>query len=274
MKKEHKFFITSLFLVVLFSATSLQADVANKKWLNWQDTSIAGLYGGGFKVDPSDQGTITIEHASDWSFGDMFVFLDNTKFSNDAINSLGDSWAWYGEATVRLSISKLTNTNINFSILKDILFATNYEHGSDRDSTESLLLGVGFDMDLSALSFIGLDNLKYFQLNLYKRNDLHSNNSGFKNYQITAVTALPFQIGKVKFLADGYLDYVFSSGPQDENFHLNPQIKMDLGNFYGEPDKLFVGTELDYWSNKYGIKDSSTFATNQFAASFLVKYHF
>lgn len=281
IKKEHKFWLICISLISLFFPMSVLAEEQGDKWLNWQDTSITGLYGGKFEVDPSDQATVTLEHASDWSFGDMYMFLDGTRFSHGDRNGRGDSTQYYGEATVRLSIGKLTDTDIRFSIFQqdlvifeDILFAASYERGSDRDATESILLGVGFDFDLSAFSLIGLNKLKYFQVNVYARNDVHSDDTGFEDYQITVVTALPFQIGKAKFLADGYIDYVFGKGPQHANFHLNPQIKLDLGNFYGNPDKLFVGVEIDYWRNKYGIKDSSGFDTNQCAVSGIIKYHF
>lgn len=281
IKKEHKFWLICISLISLFFPMSVLAEEQGDKWLNWQDTSITGLYGGKFEVDPSDQATVTLEHASDWSFGDMYMFLDGTRFSHGDRNGKGDRDQYYGEATVRLSIDKLTGTDSHFSIFQqdlvifeDILFAASYERGSDRDATESILLGVGFDFDLSAFSLIGLNKLKYFQVNVYARNDVHSDDTGFEDYQITVVTALPFQIGKAKFLADGYIDYVFGKGPQHANFHLNPQIKLDLGNFYGNPDKLFVGVEIDYWRNKYGIKDSSGFDTNQCAVSGIIKYHF
>jgi nucleoside-specific outer membrane channel protein Tsx len=227
IKNKHKYWLTCISLIFLLSSKGVLAG-EHDKWLNWQDTSIAGLYGGGFEVDPSDQTTITLEHASDWSFGDLFMFLDGTKYSHGDVNGNGDREAWYGEITARLSTGKLTDTDFHFSIFqqdlvifKDILFAINYERGRDRDATE-----------------------------------------------------FPFQIGKAKFLADGYFDYVFGSGPQHANFHFNPQIKLDLGNFYGSPDKLFVGVEIDYWTNKYGIKDSSAFDTDQFAVSGIIKYHF
>jgi len=282
MKHIYKFFLAGISLASLLSPMSVAAEEQDDKWLNWQDNSITGLYGGGFEVDPSDQGTITLEHASDWSFGDLFMFLDGTKYSHGDRNGNGDKEAWYGEIAPRLSIGKLTNTDFHFSIFqqdlvifKDILLAAAYERGDDRDATESLLLGVGFDFDLSAFNLIGLDKLRYFQFNLYARNDFHSDDAGFKDYQITVSTALPFQIGKAKFLADGFFDYVFGTGPQHSNFHFNPQVKLDLGHLSGgKSDQLFVGVEIDYWTNKYGIKDSSAFETDQFAVSGLIKYHF
>jgi nucleoside-specific outer membrane channel protein Tsx len=59
------------------------------------------------------------------------------------------------------------------------------------------------------------------------------------------------------------------------NLHFNPQLKYDLGKSLGyEAKHLYVGIEYDYWSDKYGIKDSQYFTTDQNTVSALVKYHF
>ena len=38
--------------------------------------------------------------------------------------------------------------------------------------------------------------------------------------------------------------------------------------------QLYVGIEYDYWKDKYGIKDTDAFDTDQNTASLLVKVHF
>ena len=49
----------------------------------------------------------------------------------------------------------------------------------------------------------------------------------------------------------------------------------DLGKALHLGEKqLYVGVEYDYWKNKYGIKDSDAFTTDQNTMSFLVKVHF
>lgn len=263
-----------ILLFTLLSSDVLAEDEGGKEWLNWQDTSITLLYGGGFKVDPSDQITGTFEYANDWRYGDTFIFVDSTHYTNGKTNSDGDRNSWYGEIQPRLSASKITGSNIGFGFIKDVLLASTYERGKDRDATESLLLGIGLDVDVNSLGFGDLDGWRYLQLNLYMRNDFADESTGFQDYQLTVVTAVAFEIGKSKFLVDGYLDYVIGNKVRYPNFHLNPQVKLDLGNYYAKPNKLFFGLEVDYWTNKYGIKDSSEFETDQFTASALIKYHF
>ena len=92
-------------------------------------------------------------------------------------------------------------------------------------------------------------------------------------------------VGNSDILIDGFMDWVVnnkdaSSSERNQsdyhaNLHFNPQIKYDLGKSMGyEAKHLYVGIEYDYWSDKYGIKDSHGFPTDQNTASLLLKYHF
>ena len=96
---------------------------------------------------------------------------------------------------------------------------------------------------------------------------------GFSDMQITLATAYPFEIGGSQFLVDGYFDWVLGLGDEGWNFHINPQVTMDLGSLWSKPGNLYAGLEFDLWWNKYQIPDSSAFDTNQAAVSLLVKYH-
>jgi nucleoside-specific outer membrane channel protein Tsx len=91
--------------------------------------------------------------------------------------------------------------------------------------------------------------------------------------QVTMVAGYPFEIGAARFLVDGYFDWVVGFGSEDWSYHLNPQIKLDLGHFWGKPEKLYVGVEPSFWWNKYQIPSSSAFESDQQAVSLMVKYH-
>ena len=262
-------------------ATSAAA-AADKKLMLWMDNSITGLAGGGFEVDDGDQFTGTFEHASGWSFGDLFLFWDYTKFNHA---NGADNTTWYGEITPRFSIGKILNKDLSFSIFgqdlvvwKDTLLAVSYERGRRAKNTETLLLGLGFDLDLSALGVFG-DRFNYFQVNFFARNELNccagdNPDGGFDDLQITVSASYPIEIGKTKFLIDGFFDFVAGYGPQEQNFHFVPQIKLDIGNFWGKPEALYAGVEIDYWINKFGLEGSDTFDTDQLAISGIVKFHF
>ena len=87
-------------------------------------------------------------------------------------------------------------------------------------------------------------------------------------------------MGKSDILIDGFMDWVVDNdenrrGTYHANLHFNPQIKYDLGKALSWGEKqLYVGIEYDYWKDKYGIADTSSFDTDQNTASLLVKVHF
>jgi nucleoside-specific outer membrane channel protein Tsx len=255
---------------------------ASPSYINWSDNSVTMLpYGWGFEVDPSEQSTLTFEHVHDSAIGDLFVFLDASHFHDSPAG--GDEDTWYGEISPRLSLGKTLDRDLSFALfnrslfeVKDVLVAAQYERGEDADVAEAALIGVGFDLDIRETGLLGpLGKFKYIQLNLYGRAELAEGvEHGIRDMQVTMVAARPFTIGSAKFLVDGYFDWVLGIGSEDWSYHLNPQLKLDVGNYWGSPDKFFAGLEVDLWWNKYQIPDSQAFETDQYAVSLMAKYHF
>ena len=252
-----------------------------KPFIQWSDNSLTLLpYGWGFEVDPDEQSTFTYEHVHGSKIGDLFVFFDSIRF-HDGPNGADDS-TWYGEISPRLSLGKMLGKDLSFTLskhslfeAKDVLIAATYERGEDADVAEAALVGVGLDLSVRESGPIGrLGQFKYLQLNVYGRSELtEGTRTGFHDVQVTVAAARPFSIGRARFLADGFFDWVVGLGSEDWNYHLNPQVSLDVGNLWGTPDKLFAGVEVDLWWNKYQIPNSPAFDTNQSAVSLLVKYH-
>lgn len=252
---------------------------ADSGYFFWTDTSLSLLpYGYGYAVDAKEQSTLTFEHAHASKLGDLFMFVDFTRFHGTD----GDSSTWYGEFGPRLSFGKLLGKDLSYTLfkrslfeIKDVLIATQYERGEDADVAEAVLLGVGLDLDLREAGILGaLGKFNYVQLNFYGRAELtEGTENGFRDMQITMAAAYPFEISGSQFLLDGYFDWVLGLGDEDWNYHINPQLTMDIGALWSTPRKLFAGLEFDLWWNKYQIPNSSAFDTNQVAVSLLVKYH-
>ncbi len=234
--------------------------------LQWQNNSLTYLYGTDFQVDPKTQQTVTFEHVSGWNFGDLFFFIDSIHYNGDK-NARGDNSSYYGEFSPRLSFGKLSGQDLSVGPIKDVLLAATYEFG--RGDLHNYLLGPGFDLDIP-----GFD---YFQLNTYyRRADTPDGGRGV--WQITPVWAYTVPAGRSDILIDGFIDWVVDNDSRSgyhANFKFNPQIKYDLGKAMNWAEKqLYVGIEYDYWKNKYGIKDSSAFKTDQSATNLIVKVHF
>ena len=236
--------------------------------LLWQNNSVTYLYGKDFKVNPEIQQTFTFEHASGWTWGDLFIFADQINYNGKADANAGNN-TYYGEISPRLSFGKLFDQKIAFGPVTDVLLAATYERGENRN--QNYLVGPGFD-----LAIPGFD---YFQLNFYNR-QTEGPRAGDNVWQITPTWAYTLPVGSSDILIDGFIDWVVdndtnSKGTYHANLHINPQIKYDLGKALKLGAKqLYVGVEYDYWKNKYGIEDSDGFKTNQSTTSFLFKYHF
>lgn len=245
----------------------------------WQNNSLTYLYGKDFKVDAGEiQQTVTFEHASGWTWGDMFLFVDNKWYNGLSGN---DGHTYYGEFSPRLSFGKITGTDLSFGPVKDVLLAFTYERGESQDDgtpNQNYLFGPAVD-----LSVPGFDR---FNVNFYYRKPDGTTGKPSGQWQITPTWAMTIPVGKSDILFDGYIDWVVNDKSKNgnelkRNFHFNPQIKYDLGKALDyTPGKLYVGIEYDYWSNKYGIEDggfvSENFVgpTDQNTFSAIVKAHF
>src|SRR5690606_9953265 len=259
-------FATGLSLAAtLFCGQALAGDL-----LLWQDNSLTYLNGIDFKVDPPRQQTLTFEHASGWSFGDLFVFVDGIRYNTEARNGAGDGHTFYGEISPRLSLGKLTGANLSFGPISDVLLAATYEFGED--DVESYLLGPALDLKLPGFDF--------FQLNTYYReSDGRRDGSGV--WQITPAWSYTLALGNSDLVIDGFMDWVVDNDDSyHANLHFNPQVKYDLAKAMGWGKRFYVGVEYDYWSDKYGIDDDSFLGdeilggTDQSAISLLLKGHF
>ena len=249
----------------LASGQALAADL-----LQWQDNSLTYLNGIDFKVDPPKQQTVTFEHASGWSFGDLFIFVDGIKYNTEATNGAGDGHTFYGEISPRLSLGKISGADLSFGPIKDVLLAATYEFGED--DVDSYLLGPAVDLNIS-----GFD---YFQLNTYLRTT-DGRRDGDNVWQITPVWSYTIPVGDSDLVIDGFMDWVVDNDDSyHANLHFNPQIKYDLGKAMGWGKRFYVGVEYDYWSDKYGIDDDGFVGseilggTDQSAISLLAKAHF
>lgn len=215
-------------------------------------------YGFNELVTHDQKFVLNLNHASGWSWGDIYSWVDIENYT-DGSNS------WYGEFAPRLSLGKLGLINLDKKgFVTDLLIASVYERG--KNDVESMLLGLGTNLNIKGFQF--------FQANLYARKDT-GRGAGFNDAQLTIAWAYPFTIGGEKFVVDGYSDYVFGWGPVAANWQISPQIKWDAGHLFGLGDGKFrTGVDIHYWKNKFGIQNTAGFDTNQFALELMVEFRF
>lgn len=281
----------SLPSLMLAGGLTLATPAMAGELLHWQDNSLTYLYGENFQrlnfneEEQRTQTTLTFEHASGWVWGDVFYFLDYVRadnlqsrgsFANGSFRQHEKNSFYYMEFSPRVSLSWLTGLDLSAGPLKDVKAAFTLEKGDGGPGTENYLYGIGLDWDVPGFAFL--------QTNLYRvkiNNQVFFADQDSNGYatQLTIAGAYPFAIGDQDFVVDGFIDW---RSPSDEagtqtSVGSSIQIKWDAGKqLFGEARRLYVGTELNMWHNKYGVKpvDGSTDGFHQTAVQALVKYHF
>ncbi|WOX04395.1 outer membrane protein OmpK [Microbulbifer pacificus] len=237
----------------------------------WSDNSLTALHGKNYEVDyslgsdDSTRNVLTFEHASGHSWGDLFIF-------SDYLVSDDDSSELYTEISPRLSLGKLSGTELAFGPVKDVLLAGQLELGNMDDPDHLTATGPHFTNKLAGIGFdLAVPGFAYFQTNFYHR----ENDDRADNEQLTLVWGLPFTLGSEQFLYDGFLDWASASRDVHASMNFTSQLKWDIGARVGKPKKLYAGLEYVHWDDKFGIKDG-TFGidSNERNVNLLLKYHF
>lgn len=223
---------------LLFAALSLSllatmnAHAADR----WSSTNLQLLHGENYNPifgSPKARTILTLEHASGWEYGDNFFFVDVTDFDDEGTNL-------YGELVSRLSLSKISDRQIGAGPLADVLLAGQMEFG---EGLRTYLYGIGTNWDLPGFAF--------FTVDFYVRDEPRLRAT--PTWQITPAWLLPFQVGPVKASLGGFIDFAGSQGERKSSIIGAPQLLVDLGNFWGTPDRLHGGIEYQFWRNQFGI---------------------
>lgn len=196
-------------------------------------TAVTLQQGRGFEVGDDRRTILTLEHASAWNWGDVYAFYDRVRGEDS------DREDYYMEVSPRFSLGNL-GLDASGGIVKDVLIATTYERG--QGGFEAWLIGPGVTFEVPWFS--------HLEANLYYRDTrgLHG-----QTWQVTIAWSLPFATGPVDWVFDGYWDI---RGEEDGNrgdSNFNPQLKIDIGKFFGQPKIVYAGIEYYNWNTKFGI---------------------
>jgi nucleoside-specific outer membrane channel protein Tsx len=149
-------------------------------------------------------------------------------------------------------------------LLKILLITSTIEFG--KGDVESFMIGPAIDFNIP-----GFD---YFNFNIYQH--FTKNDRDGETIQVTPVWKISHNLWGEKFIFEGFIDWnVNSDGNYHSNIHFNPRLKYDLDKLLNlKTGSAMLGIEYSYWKNKYGIKSSPTFDTNQSAISLILNYSF
>lgn len=189
------------------------------------------LYGWTFHEGPNrtENGnlfTLTVDNATDWKWGDTYVFADLLS------GRLGDAketdYSIYLEWQPRLSFGKILERSFAWGPFTDLLLAGEVNRAP---GLNVLLLGLGTN--------IALPEGLFWLVNVYFRND----NFNAPTYQVTTSWTIPFHLG-VGWIFTGFAD-IYGTNDSDVNLLTQPQLLIDVGEPLGlTAGQLGIGTEF------------------------------
>ncbi len=208
---------------------------------------------------------LTLQHASGWSFGDMFFFVDSLHdHHRDGINDHD----LYGELYVNFSLGKLLGKPVTLGAIKDVGVLAGFNWDMDA-KVRKYLPGLRLSWDFPGFAFLNTDFMAYLDDSAGVADGGAPRESD--SYLIDVNWARPFNIGAQSFSIEGHVEY---DGNRRNEFGsavsysvlAQPQFRWDAGKaFYGKPNQLFLGIEYQYWRNKLG-DDRTTENRPQFLA--------
>ncbi|EAT12213.1 hypothetical protein HF888_05350 [Bermanella marisrubri] len=221
----------------------------------WADNSVSVLYSDQYEFNEDEATTtMTLEHVSGHSWGDLFYFVDR--------HNGGDYKETYGEFSPNIKL-----TSIDDSLVSSVKLAYTYEFGtfqtgdfnpgnpSFHSAFDNHLLGLGADLKVPGMDFTSVYLYRAF-----------NDSSDSDDNQITLV----YGYSNGNLIIDGFLDYSFGNENDsvEDEMNFTPQITYNVGPALGLKNKLKVGVEYSYWTNQFGIDGQ-----DQNAVSLLVKAH-
>jgi len=203
--------------------------------IQWQSSNVQLLRGSNYELSDTHGTIMTFEYANQWSYGDFFMFIDQSKFDDGENNT-------YGELSPRFSLNKITGDDFSYGAITDFYISTTIERG--KGNVEAYLIGVGVDIDVPGFNF--------FNANIYSR---HNPDLEDDTWQVTLAWQYPFSIGSTVWITEGFADFAGDAGlGYVSNQYVVPRLLVDVSEIVNmKQESLWLGIEYSFWTSKYGV---------------------
>ncbi|MCY4160058.1 MAG: nucleoside-binding protein [Bacteroidetes bacterium] len=206
-----------------------------------------------FTGEYSSTNILTFQNAGTWKLGSSFFFID---FLDDATDDGFNDKEFYGEWYPTLSFPKLLGRNFKMGPVVDVAFISGLNYDGDANILK-YLPGVRLSWQIPGFIFVNTDFTSVIDYSDGTRHD-----SGFL-FDISWLKIMNF--GNQTFSFMGHAEYISAvdlkdgSGTYEAWILAQPQFVWDIGNLFDTPNAFHVGIELQYWSNKLGVKGQDEF---------------
>lgn len=237
----------NVFRILSVLAAGLAALPAWPQGLEWRDTEVQLLHGGGFRepggAHRQTRTIATVAHADGWRYGRNFAFAD---FVLDRSGSV-PCGRFYGEAYTYANLGRILGDE-TVGPLRAVSLVGGVNGGTAADDFSAgplvWLYGVCVEFKAPGFAFLNLELLRHEARHPF----------GGASWQCTLSWKRPFEIGREGFSLEGFVDHIGAKGPGGADQLLTqPQLRWDLGRHCNLAGRLWLGVEYHYWNNKYGI---------------------
>ncbi|MGV3587873.1 MAG: hypothetical protein ACO1OF_12780 [Adhaeribacter sp.] len=200
-------------------------------------TNVQFLYGRNLQQS-GDLATVTLEHFGGYGALEHFGFAD--LFNDVSLQSPSLYLEWYP----KVSLSRALGREIKSGPLSDVSLAggINVLFGGSEDFFV-YTAGPAFRFRIPGSGLLQLETYYYKQ----HGSQYHG------TYQFTPSWDIVLPVaGKARFRFRGFMDFIGDRGPGRTQYLTQPQLFYDLGNVWGKPNKIFLGSEWRYWKNVAG----------------------
>lgn len=195
---------------------------------------------------------LTMQHASQWKFGDNFFFVDFIDDGNDdGFNEMDAYGEWYSN----LSLGKVTGSELGFGPIADFGLLAGVALGTDANFRQ-WLPGARISWSLPRFIFLNTD----FMLGIDAGRGLEGGSPPeLENRLVVDVNGLlVFNLAGQSFSVAGHAEYAAATTDELDtdipaSILAQPQLRWDIGQALGGgANGLQMGVEYQYWSSKLG----------------------
>lgn len=226
-------------MLLVFAFTLLFSRQAEAQVIYQGGSNVQLLYGRNLKQS-GDLATVTVEHFGGYKALEQFVFAD--MFNDASLASPNVYMEWYP----KVSLSRATGHEVKLGPISDVLLSggINVLFGGTEDFFV-YTAGPAFKFRVPGSGLLQLET--YY----YKQHGAEYEGT----YQFTPSWDIPLPVSEtVNLRFRGFMDFIGDRGPGSTQYLTQPQLFLDLGNTWGKPGKLYVGSEWRYWNNVVGIE--------------------
>ncbi|MDE0693780.1 MAG: nucleoside-binding protein [Gammaproteobacteria bacterium] len=209
----------------------------------------------------ADHVIYTLQHASEWKFGDTFFFFDVL----DSQKSGFQDFDVYGEAYANLSLGKMAGRPIAGGPVTDVGLIGGVNWAADANARK-YAAGLRLALAIEGFAFANLDVMALMDDSEGIASDGAPSESD--TVLVDFNFARPFKVGGAQFSVEGHIEYVGErtnelGGKVASWILAQPQLQ------WHATERIAVGIEYQFWLNKLGDP-----ATDESAVQALLVWEF